>query len=1009
LFVFCSIHYHIYVLKSWQAILQLLFSYEAFPLNDDPALRSDTFVQIQNDEEQLDSSVQQIIREVDDVKGIRSYHEAGNHPVDPEHIKLGFIKDDDLPTKGENMASKGFLSDVATRLWMFFAIYQNATDSSQHYAKYVSEILSKFCFEKLKTLVEMCVTEDRVAKKISTRPEATVHDYANPHCKAEIHTHYYFAGAYDFESTLGKSILLHRDHGGKTLIIRATEHIFSFRKIMLETGDSEDQIQCTIEQRPVCIKFTKNRAKYENEIQLRTELDVGGNFVHCNHIAPILSHFDATKQDNKLNKKFALDRMDERFRKLPTYSHTIECTNHNTQHEFIDISSYPYAIVSPLSACANLFESINHGIMDPAMLRCLSKDMGTVLQSLHNKGFIHSSFGITSMLAFTSNNSAVKSLRWQLTKLNSLVPKQCHSYQGMINIDGSYAFDSATFAPEMFTKIDQNELLIYEQYWQAVFSLKDNDVPPDLVKPRINPLDGDAYVMKCYCNLPEKIQEQMPPLPYDLVEANESTDIWAFGVFIFSLVSGDETLFQSKFRSGDLTCIQAITAWNTDLAERLITQYVHDIVAQDLLRHILVPLGERKNLDMSTLLTHPFFKRAEDVPEDFIEYLTEMKREREVGQYLLIKEIDDKKQVKLMKSSTMTLPRLGVQSQLKLVTSTSELMKGAFDPIGSMPQLVPLCYILLPYALKLDNDGKFTPTRVHDIELAECFGTRLLALCKMCNFVASISQSLQVGAKEKRQLLHQWTQDIDQDHILSTQSILSSLQLDQAYTEIALKFVSLAHQDMGKFFSEPVTVAQDLIIECTEAVAATFEVRDEAFLYLVDEYNGLPVLDSDGNGTYPHVFRDGVSDIVYKSLPFMHACVSHVIGAAGSVRAFVKLVFEIAYPLIPPQWAIVAQGLRCSLNKSHIISEVKMLHTITQGMTKDKDENYAHSCTGELQFLHDFLEHIDMNRSFCSLMPVTDGVSILWTSEDGSRMLKEECDQESDPEYLQNLIRAMKE
>merc|ERR1740124_660412 len=174
-----------------------------------------------------------------------------------------------------------------------------------------------------------------------------------------------------------------------------------------------------------------------------------------------------------------------------------------------------------------------------------------------------------------------------------------------------------------------------------------------------------------------------------------------------------------------------------------------------------------------------------------------------------------------------------------------------------------------------------------DIELAECFGTRLLALCKMCNFVASISQSLQVGAKEKRQLLHQWTQDIDQDHILSTQSILSSLQLDQAYTEIALKFVSLAHQDMGKFFSEPVTVAQDLIIECTEAV-----------LYLVDEYNGLPVLDSDGNGTYPHVFRDGVSDIVYKSLPFMHACVSHVIGAAGSVRAFVKLVFEIAYPLI---------------------------------------------------------------------------------------------------------------
>ena len=98
------------------------------------------------------------------------------------------------------------------------------------------------------------------------------------------------------------------------------------------------------------------------------------------------------------------------------------------------------------------------------------------------------------------------------------------------------------------------------------------------------------------------------------------------------------------------------------------------------------------------------------------------------------------------------------------------------------------------------------------------------------------------------------------------------------------------------------TTANNMLKEYSEAVAAVFAVQDIVFLYLVDEYSGLPVLGLDDDGTYPHVFRDGVTDIVYKSLPFMHACVSHVIGATGAVKAFVKLVFEIAFvsPIIIP-------------------------------------------------------------------------------------------------------------
>ena len=85
-------------------------------MNDDSSLLSEAFTRTRNDEQKLDLCVQQIIRELDDVKGIQSYHEDGNHPVDPEHIKLGFIKGNNLPLKRKNVARNGILSDVATRL-----------------------------------------------------------------------------------------------------------------------------------------------------------------------------------------------------------------------------------------------------------------------------------------------------------------------------------------------------------------------------------------------------------------------------------------------------------------------------------------------------------------------------------------------------------------------------------------------------------------------------------------------------------------------------------------------------------------------------------------------------------------------------------------------------------------------------------------------------------------------------------------------------------------------------
>ena len=134
--------------------------------------------------------------------------------------------------------------------------------------------------------------------------------------------------------------------------------------------------------------------------------------------------------------------------------------------------------------------------MDLDIPRCLSKGIGELLKALHDKGFIHSSFSIRCMLSFTSSTNAAESLRWKLTKLNSLTSVQhASTYQRMMNLDGSHVFDSIVFPPEIFTKLDDNELAAYEQYWKAIFLLDNHDISPDLVRSRINPLNGNTYAM----------------------------------------------------------------------------------------------------------------------------------------------------------------------------------------------------------------------------------------------------------------------------------------------------------------------------------------------------------------------------------------------------------------------------------------------------------------------------------------------------------------------------------
>ena len=122
---------------------------------------------------------------------------------------------------------------------------------------------------------------------------------------------------------------------------------------------------------------------------------------------------------------------------------------------------------------------------------------------------------------------------WKLSDFSSCSPldEQLSTSLCAILPDGSYSFKTGSLPPELFKKLDPLELAFYNQYWNAVSKLDFVHIPEDLVKPQIDPISGDAYVIKCYCNIDPEIHQTLPPLPYKLVKPNESVDLWSFGAF----------------------------------------------------------------------------------------------------------------------------------------------------------------------------------------------------------------------------------------------------------------------------------------------------------------------------------------------------------------------------------------------------------------------------------------------------------------------------------------------
>lgn len=992
-------------IESWRAIKELVFAYQIFPIENVNKSQSEALHFCRRDRDMLHSLEQQIIAEITGDISL-SYHWKDNYPVNPRHVKLGLFNG--IPEAIEGSDSGGiFLSSVCKHVWTFFVTYCNPDDHSDQYASSVDRVLEKLSYSETEKLQRMAVTKGSFKKLLSVDWDGsilTVDNFANIYCKMLFHKYYYFAGLYDLSPTSESSMLIHRGRDGDSIIIKATQkqicrkkHSDGSYKVFDLHDDARMRDDFYIEQKPVVFKLMKNALAFEKEVKWRRELS---DLRDSSAIVQMLSTFDPNAIDGQVDEKYQSDRLSERFKRIPMRNNLNEEDNDN---EYLDMTMYPYAVVFPFATDGNLQETISRGSLDVEQAKRSLRDLAKLLYGLHSNGLIHGSVSMRNILTFSEPSDQGRKLALKLTGLTSLTPaNDICAKLGAINPNGRCLFDSSVLPPEMFMKVDPFQLAFYNQYWKSVMEIEGVQIQEDLIRPRVDPVTHETYVIKCFCNLDDETQKTLPPLPYQFEDFNKDIDIWAFGLVLFSVLSNGEVAFQPNFRTGRMSAYEVIANWNRDSAETLISQYVSDVAAQDLLIYILTSKDERTRIDMHTILSHPFFN-FDGIPRDVQSLLVEARDERELMGEMRRKDLLSKSKLTLISEKKIHLGRLPIRTHVRLTNSISEVMKDAFDLARVFKDLCPFSHIILPYKLGRNKEGKLTPATKSDVELAEKVGRQMLDLAKAVHFAACYCDSLKDRDQEFEILCSRALLNVEVTPADAAVEVLNYFNLKKEhFLNFSLPFVMTirekVQEDSLSFTDNPYLVALEFITSYIASIASTFSITNKAYLYLVDEYSCIPAVHK-GKKQYPHVFSDHVSDIVCKCLPYMHASVSSALCSGEGILGLVKLIFEGAYPNLPSTWEGAFQGLPTVPRRRRMVMEAKILHEAAHSMIPDESP-LALNGEPELNFLNSLFVHIDSDRGFGGLRPVTDSFSTMWVNSESMNILLLESEQESQPDRI---------
>ncbi|CAJ1958694.1 unnamed protein product [Cylindrotheca closterium] len=869
----------------------------------------------------------------------------------------------------DNGTGSSFLSDVAHRLWCFFVLYRNPMKPDDNYCKQVETILDGLEFDLADRMLTMTLPEfARVYLDDGTQleEEATLCDVANPFCKAFFHSIYHFLGRFEF-STTSDEILIHRSSDGDTIWVRATEHISStaeYKKEELAPGIAEASIwetgQMVEEETPVipefvestadiCFKFTRNQAAFENETECRNALS---ETLNEGHILPTFGIYNALG-DSNTDRRYQMDTHDKRFQTLVL-----------ADGKSIKLSDYSFALVFPYDKHDDLFDFVrHHGLTKAEEVTELVIDITKALCSIHEEGGSIGSFSAREIrkIATASGRKA-----WGFSNLsNGCLQSDSAPYMGRIAANGNPLFKTGLMPPEMFVKVTPAELRIYQNYWSGVERTFNISVDKSVIEPYTTE-DGNNYVLRCHY-VPEEDQDsKLPELPYDLIRQSTSSDMWCFGLVLYTLCSGGRALLPSNFRTGHLLDFERIIGWGDQNSVSTVYEHVKEPLAQDLILKLLSSDKERSALTMKDLVAHPFLNKATPGGERIVK-----KRQQEKAVFDRRKRTvaNEKSEAGWLQSKTTQVVCWDFDVLKKMHISCSALVQSQLNA----PRM-PCSFILLPYLLSTKNKkARLAPKSKIDVERSEQMGVLLLSLFKGCQF-ATIARDVIVTNNGEH-----WT--------ASKLIELMTLPDGSNFEECKDMLVMIGAENVEAFRTEPMTILYKLVGRYVQNMMECFQKSGKAFFYFVDEYTGTPIV-ADSSSPYPMELQTRKTDaMVSMMLPFMFssmfsACVTH-----GGVSGLVRLIFEAAYPHVPASWAKAGEGISHGLEVDTFESQMSILQDTLAFLSSSRKMQLEDN----LHVVREMCLKCDNRASFGGMQRIECSGSSFWTSKESAAAIEEIC------------------
>jgi hypothetical protein len=862
-----------------------------------------------------------------------------------------------------------YLSEVGLRIWTFFVMYCDVNNPKDNYADKLARIVAEIKSKTWDALVSSPLppfAKSYVGPLVDI-DGMTFRDLASPKCRELIHKTNHFLGKYDF--SLDRDILVYRTFKDVSVTVEASEWLYTTEMMsaaknpgiseesIWSTGEVPAEIGVTFEahKRPVWIKFTKNASEYNNEVFCRLELGVSVDDAVLNTVDiavfPILQHFNAIASERKHDKGYTAQMTDERFKCL-----SISSGSTNERKLQLLLHDYPFVIVFPSPRCGTLHDFyIHHGVNQSSEDKHIVGQVANALAGLHANGFCHGNVSMRSIALLSRKSCEID--HWGFLDLSyalSVGKPSSLNFLGGIDGNGFALFQTESLPPEMFMNVSSSELKQYWTYWEVVSQRFNVVIDKAALNPVVDLKSGKTYVVKCHFT-PLTFGENDVPLPYDLVPAGFSADIWALGQLLFALHTG-RSLFHVSYRDGHLVDYGSVCDWD---GSSLIYEHITNSTVQDVLLSCLSPWETRKTLSMSDILLHPFFSGvmlARKILDD--RKVDSCAHRRRIDKKL--RELSEKK---WLDERTCTVYCWDFATLEQFHHSPSEIVRNIFSRRNDF--VMPCGFLLLPYSLRGLPHIDVIPQNV------ELIGLELLRLSQRC-YVSTVLKKA-ICSKSSSDATSAWSASE-----LCRAMNLSADSFGTVETEIA----DLAARHVEVFRRDPMEIAMMLIQDQISRLLDCFEEKD-SFLYLIDEYACVPVGISEPEVA---VLTNRRRDLLKSVVPLMYLCLLYSRGLSQGLGGLLNLLSPRCKGALPTSWENAGKGLGNCLDICSWTDELTILLEAHQSFFSSQ-----HGIDDCLTEVRDYLSVVDFRFNVGGLVRVVAGNSSLWTTLDGSKSIEEIC------------------